>query len=236
MQSALTLAQHARRKPFAAANAPLAGPNTRGGSAHGRWAVHRRAARLRRLYFEASTAANGAGLSFEGLPIDSMDTAAFYQSVVGRNCENVVGFVPLPVGVVGPLVLDGQSYMVPLATTEGALVASTNRGARAISASGGAASALLAEGMTRAPLVSCVDLPQAAALKAYCESEEGDAETRAIFAQTTRFGQLLGVKVAVAGRHAYLRFSCATGDAMGMNMVGKGVNQVLDAPQPNACA
>eukprot|EP00966_Prymnesium_polylepis_P308065 7119135-Prymnesium_polylepis.1 len=163
-----------------------------------------------------------------------MDTAAFYQSVVGRNCENVVGFVPLPVGVVGPLVLDGQSYMVPLATTEGALVASTNRGARAISAAGGAASALLAEGMTRAPLVSCVDLTQAAALKAYCESEEGDAETKSIFAQTTRFGQLLGVKVAIAGRHAYLRFRCATGDAMGMNMVGKGVNQVLDAPQLNA--
>ena len=46
-----------------------------------------------------------------------MDTAAFYQSVVGRNCENVVGFVPLPVGVVGPLMLDGEKYTVPLATT-----------------------------------------------------------------------------------------------------------------------
>ena len=58
--------------------------------------------RLRRLFFEATAAATeGAALSFEGLPADSMDTAAFYQSVVGRNCENVVGFVPLPVGVIG---------------------------------------------------------------------------------------------------------------------------------------
>ena len=175
-------------------------------------------------------------MTFEGLPIDSMDTAAFYESVVGRNCENVVGFVPLPVGVVGPLMLDGKSYTVPLATTEGALVASTNRGARAISAAGGATSALLAEGMTRAPLVSCVDLAQAAALKSYCESEQGDAETKEIFSQTTRFGKLLGVKVAVAGRHAYLRFKCATGDAMGMNMVGKGVNQVSLRPGRDASA
>ncbi|KAL3918891.1 MAG: hypothetical protein SGPRY_005834 [Prymnesium sp.] len=189
-----------------------------------------RAARLRRLYFEATTAASssqGTGITFEGVPLSSMDTAAFYGSVVGRNCENVVGFIPLPLGVVGPLSLDGEEYLIPLATTEGALIASTNRGARAISMAGGAISVLLADGMTRAPLVSCVDLAQAAALKAYCEGEEGEAANKQVFSQTTRYGSLQGVKVALAGRHAYLRFRCSTGDAMGMNMVGKGVNQVV---------
>ena len=71
----------------------------------------------------------------------------------GVNAENVVGFVPLPVGVVGPLKIDGQEHIVPLATTEGALIASTNRGARAVSEAGGVSSVLLDDGMTRAPLI-----------------------------------------------------------------------------------
>ncbi len=188
-----------------------------------------RAAGLRRAYLEASTAAKGAPISFGSLPLEaaSFDSEGFYESVVGTNCENVVGFVPLPVGVVGPLLLDGKSLTVPLATTEGALVASTNRGARAITASGGASSVLMADSMTRAPLVAAADLRQAAAIKAFAESEEGLAELRTIFSQTTKFGALQGIKVAVAGRMAYLRFACSTGDAMGMNMVGKGVNTVM---------
>lgn len=151
------------------------------------------------------------------------------RKVVGANAENVVGFVPLPVGVVGPLLLDGRPLHVPLATTEGALIASTNRGARALHQSGGVTSVCLADGMTRAPLVACTDLLQAAAIKAYCEAPEHLADMQNIFSSTSRFGALLGVKVAIAGRHAYLRFKCATGDAMGMNMVGKGVNTLMAA-------
>jgi len=135
--------------------------------------------------------------------------------------------VPLPVGVFGPLLVDDKSYMVPLATTEGALVASVNRGARAVSAAGGAVTAVLADGMTRAPVVSCMNLTQAAGLKEFFEAPEKLAELQKIFSQTSRFGQLTGIKVALAGRHAYVRFRCKTGDAMGMNMVGKGTNAVL---------
>ena len=182
---------------------------------------------MRRLYFEATTAATAMPINFDGLPLDALDTDSFYESIVGANCENVVGFVPIPVGVVGPLKLDGIDRVVPLATTEGALIASTNRGARAISAGGGAVSVLLDDGMTRAPLVACTDLLQAAALKAYCEVPESFAELQRVFSETSRFGVLRDVKVAIAGRHTFLRFRCATGDAMGMNMVGKGVNAVV---------
>lgn len=167
-----------------------------------------RAARLRRTYMEASSAAAGKGIAFDGLPLDTIVPETFYESVVGTNCENVVGFVPLPVGVVGPLLLDGREVTIPLATTEGALVASTNRGARAITASGGAHSVLMADAMTRAPLLACADLRQAAAVKAYCESEEGAAQLRTTFSHTTRFGKLLDVRVAVRPRNRRLQPPC----------------------------
>lgn len=73
-------------------------------------------------------------------------------------CESVVGYVPVPVGVVGPLHLDGRKFMVPMATTEGCLVASTNRGCRAL-LSTGVKSEVIRDGMTRAPSVR---LPTAA--------------------------------------------------------------------------
>ena len=194
-----------------------------------------RAVDIRRKYIEATAAAGGSTespLSFDGLPTGphDFDASNFYTSVVGANAENVIGFVPLPVGAVGPLIVDGRSLpAVPLATTEGALIASTNRGATAVSKAGGVSTVVTNDGMTRAPLIRCTDLQQAAAMKAYCESEEGLADLQSIFSTTSRFGQLLSVKVSYAGRNAYPRFKCATGDAMGMNMVGKGVNTVVAA-------
>uniref|UniRef100_A0A7S3CZ30 hydroxymethylglutaryl-CoA reductase (NADPH) n=1 Tax=Palpitomonas bilix TaxID=652834 RepID=A0A7S3CZ30_9EUKA len=152
-----------------------------------------------------------------------------YEQVIGVNCENVIGYMPIPVGVAGPLVLDGRQYMVPMATTEGCLVASTNRGCRAIALSGGAHSAVLRDGMTRAPVVRMPDVIGAAALKDWVEADmSGERKLASLFESTSRFAKLKGIKVNVAGRNVFLRFEGATGDAMGMNMISKGVTKALD--------
>lgn len=80
-----------------------------------------------------------------------------------------MGYIPIPVGIAGPLLLDGKEYSVPMATTEGCLVASTNRGCKAIYLCGGAASVVLRDGMTRAPVVRFATAKRAAELKFFLE-------------------------------------------------------------------
>ena len=139
------------------------------------------------------------------------------------NCS----YVPIPLGFVGPLLLDGSEIFVPLATTEGALVASTNRGCRAITESGGATSSLFNEGMTRAPVLQMASSENAVRLKTWVEEADNFAKCKAVFESTTRFGKLQNISSSIAGRHVHLRFKCTTGDAMGMNMVSKGCLEVI---------
>ncbi|KAI9109684.1 hypothetical protein K1719_019314 [Acacia pycnantha] len=115
-----------------------------------------------------------------------------------------------------------------MATTEGCLVASTNRGCKAIYVSGGASSTLLGDGMTRAPVVRFSTAKRAAQLKLFLEDPFNFDSLAVVFNQSSRFARLQSVHCAMAGRNVYIRFRCSTGDAMGMNMVSKGVQHVLD--------
>jgi hydroxymethylglutaryl-CoA reductase (NADPH) len=150
-----------------------------------------------------------------------------YDLVHGACCENVIGYLPLPLGVAGPLMVDGQNYFLPMATTEGVLVASTSRGAKAINAGGGATTVLTADGMTRGPCIAFQTLARAGAAKIWLDSEEGQRVMKNAFNSTSRFARLQTMKTAIAGTNLYVRFKTTTGDAMGMNMISKGVEHAL---------
>lgn len=150
-----------------------------------------------------------------------------YSLVMGACCENVIGYMPIPVGVAGPLFLDGKEFQVPMATTEGCLVASTNRGCRAICLGGGASSRVLADGMTRGPVVRLPRACDSAEVKAWLETPEGFAVIKEAFDSTSRFARLQKLQMSVAGRNLYIRFQSRSGDAMGMNMISKGTEKAL---------
>ncbi|XP_019937561.1 3-hydroxy-3-methylglutaryl-coenzyme A reductase-like isoform X2 [Paralichthys olivaceus] len=150
-----------------------------------------------------------------------------YSKVMGTCCENVIGYMPVPVGVAGPLLLDEKQFYVPMATTEGCLVASTNRGCRALSLSGGCRSRILADGMTRGPVVRLPSACRAAEVKVWLETPDGFSLIKEVFDQTSRFARLEKLSGSLAGRNLYIRFQSQTGDAMGMNMLSKGTEQAL---------
>ncbi|GKU98198.1 hypothetical protein SLEP1_g11231 [Rubroshorea leprosula] len=179
----------------------------------------KRAAGIRREALQRMT-----GRSLQGLPLEGFD----YDSILGQCCEMPVGYVQIPVGIAGPLLLDGFEYSVPMATTEGCLVASTNRGCKAIYASGGATSTVFRDGMTRAPVVRFASAKRASELKFFLENRANFDTLAVVFNRSSRFARLKCIQCSIAGKNLYIRFTCSTGDAMGMNMVSKGVQNVLE--------
>lgn len=150
-----------------------------------------------------------------------------YARVRGACCENVIGYVPIPVGIAGPLTIDGTKHYVPMATTEGCLVASTNRGCRALADSQGVKSKIVADGMTRGPVVRLPNLTRASELMQWLDQSNNLSTVRAHFEANSRFVRLIKIQTRIAGRHLFLRFVASTGDAMGMNMLSKATEQAL---------
>jgi len=187
---------------------------------------HTRAVQVRRIVFDSKLASTTTATTpLKDLPATpSLD----YSRVFGANCEIVVGYVPLPVGIVGPLLLNSKPIYIPMATTEGCLVASTNRGCKAITMGGGCSSMILRDGITRAPCLRTKSAKDAAKLKLWCEEPENFKLLKDAFESTTSFGKLIEAQPTVAGRNCYLRLRCFAGDAMGMNMVSKGSLKVVE--------
>jgi hydroxymethylglutaryl-CoA reductase (NADPH) len=143
------------------------------------------------------------------------------RELFARNIENFIGTVKVPVGLAGPLRVNGLhasgDFYVPLATTEAALVASYSRGAQLVTEAGGCAALLLNEGVSRAPGFAFATLAEAAHFAAWAASAVD--EFRTVAEETTRYGRLMDMGLEVEGNHVYLEFAFTTGDASGQNMV-----------------
>ncbi|MGH2954046.1 MAG: phosphotransferase [Solirubrobacterales bacterium] len=155
-----------------------------------------------------------------GAPLDSLGSGALDPRKLAGNIENFVAGVEVPVGLAGPLEFHGEHargpIVAPLATTEGTLVASTSRGARAITRSGGVTTKVLSQQMVRAPAWEFDGIPAAARFVAWV-----GAEREAISAQVglvSRHARLVELEPFQIGRYVHLRFVYETADAAGQNM------------------
>jgi hydroxymethylglutaryl-CoA reductase (NADPH) len=158
---------------------------------------------------------------FKDLPFKNYS----YELVHGRCCENVVGYMQVPVGLAGPILVDDKDVYLPMATTEGTLVASTSRGCKAITSSGGCQTAIVHDGMTRAPVIKCPSVKECVEIKKFCADKWLDI--REVFNSTSSHAKLTEIKSIIVGKYIFLRFQCTTGDAMGMNMTGKGTEESI---------
>lgn len=143
------------------------------------------------------------------------------QARYERNIENYIGTVKVPVGVIGPLRINGAfakgDFYVPLATTEAALVASYGRGARLISSVGGCEAAMIAEAVQRAPAFVFGSIGAAIAFAGWVDAHFDRLKSAAD--ATTSHGRLIRLEPRIEANHVYLICSFTTGDAAGQNMV-----------------
>ncbi|MDH3253756.1 MAG: hydroxymethylglutaryl-CoA reductase [Acidobacteriota bacterium] len=171
------------------------------------------AARIRRQALEQIM-----GVKLTALGSYSLDA----ERAAARHCENFIGAAQVPVGITGPLRIRGrwvseeEDIFVPLATTEGALIASTNRGCRAIRDAGGAVVRVEDVGVTRAPVFRTSGIEDTSRFLDWVVDNE--SEIRRVMEETSSYLRLIDIRPQVFGTSIYLRFRFSSGDAMGMNM------------------
>ena len=158
-----------------------------------------------------------------GVRLTHTSQASFDPSVTQGNIENFTGVAQVPLGFAGPLRIHGEhaqgDFLIPLATTEGTLVASYNRGMKVLNLSGGVTCTVQGDHMQRAPVFIFDSAREARAFRAWVEEHMADLRREA--EATTRSGKLDYIDIFLASKFAYLRFNFLTGDAAGQNMVGR---------------
>ncbi len=149
------------------------------------------------------------------------DWSIEHLDAYAKNIEHLIGTVKVPIGLAGPLRVNGLfaqgDYYVPLATSEASLVASYSRGAILLTESGGASVALLSEGVSRAPMFAFDNLSELGTFVEWVLRHLTEIEAAAN--ATTHFGKLEDIELSIEGTKVYFRMIYSTGDAAGQNMV-----------------
>ncbi len=158
-----------------------------------------------------------------GQSLEHSGQYSFDPAILPGNIENFTGVVQMPLGFAGPLRVNGEyaqgDFYVPMATTEGTLVASYNRGMSLTRAAGGIKTTVVNDAMQRSPVYIFADARDARDFAQWVK--EHFAEIKAAAETTTRSGKLRNIEQYPASRMLYLRFNFTTGDAAGQNMCGK---------------
>lgn len=158
-----------------------------------------------------------------GVELQHVSAMSFEPDVLQGNVENPIGVAQVPIGLAGPLLVDGEhargSWYIPLATTEGTLVASYSRGMRLLAEIGGAKTTIIERFMQRAPVFHFEDAREAREFGSWLS--EHLPQIRTVAEDTTMHGRLSHVEQYGVGPMRYLRFNFTTGDAAGQNLCGK---------------
>lgn len=158
-----------------------------------------------------------------GSTLEHVTSYSLDPTTLPGNVENFFGVAQVPIGLAGPLLVNGEhargEFFVPLATTEGTLVASYNRGMKLMREAGGITTTVLDDRMQRAPVFVFESARGVKDFSAWLD--EHLAEIAAAAEETTKSGRLLDVQKFSAARMLYTRFNYSTGDAAGQNMTGK---------------
>ncbi|MCU0302585.1 MAG: hydroxymethylglutaryl-CoA reductase [Thermoanaerobaculales bacterium] len=161
--------------------------------------------------------------SFAGAKPEHLFAQSFDPRLTQGNIENYVGVAQVPIGLAGPITVKGEhakgDFVVPLATTEGTLVASYNRGMKVLNLSGGVTATVSDDRMQRAPVFVFDSARQARDFRDWVA--QNTDEIRRAAEATSSVAKLLDIDIFLANKFAYLRFNYATGDAAGQNMVGR---------------
>jgi hydroxymethylglutaryl-CoA reductase (NADPH) len=173
----------------------------------------REAAEARRRFIQEHT----------GARLDHVASESFDPAVLSGNVEQFIGVAQVPIGLAGPLRVNGEhaqgDFYVPLATAEGTLVASYNRGMRLLHEAGGVTTTILDDRMQRAPAFV---FPSAREARAFGEWLQQNFEPIKKAAEsTTKSGRLQDIEQYSASRVLFTRFNYTTGDAAGQNLTGK---------------
>ncbi|MDR2699048.1 MAG: hydroxymethylglutaryl-CoA reductase (NADPH) [Candidatus Methanoplasma sp.] len=157
---------------------------------------------------------------FTGTSLENISKYCFDSEKASKNIENMIGATQIPLGFAGPVVINGDCakgrFIIPLATTEGALVASISRGMSVINDGGGVRVKVFRDGMTRAPVFRTDGVDHCMRVMEWIENNE--ERLSLAVESTTRHGKLVSIESFPAGRNLFTRFTYGTGDAMGMNM------------------